>query len=78
MPSVYVVPVYVELPEGFERAIATLEAVLQRAGYRFNTGVPFAGTLDQARLRGVGSTQAASDTGGDELSVSPRHRIFLS
>jgi hypothetical protein len=49
MPSVFVVPVYVEVPDGFERAIATLEAVLQRAGYRFYTGAPLFETLDDTK-----------------------------
>lgn len=47
MPGVFVVPVYVEVPDGFERAIATLEGILQRAGYRFYTGEPLFETLEQ-------------------------------
>src|SRR5438034_10945969 len=37
MPSVLVVPVYVEVPDGFERAVTALEAHLRRAGYAFYT-----------------------------------------
>ena len=79
MPSVFVVPLYVEMPEGFERAITTLEGVLQRAGYRFHTGAPLAATLDETKrmLRDVGQMQVAAAASGDELSVPPRHRIVL-
>ena len=79
MPSVCVVPVYVEVPDGFERAIATLEGILERSGYRFHTGTPFAGTLDEARptLEETGRIRAGADTTCDELSAPPRHRIFL-
>lgn len=48
MPGVFVVPVYVELPEGFDRAIDTLESHLRRAGYAFYTGEPLRKTLDEA------------------------------
>jgi hypothetical protein len=47
MPNVVVVPVFVEVPDGFERAIDTLESHLRRAGYSFYTGKPFHGTLDE-------------------------------
>ena len=48
MPGVFVVPVYVELPEGFDRAIDTLESHLRRAGYAFYTGEPLRKSLDEA------------------------------
>lgn len=48
MPDVFVVPVYVELPDGFDRAIDTLESHLRRAGYAFYTGEPVRKTLDEA------------------------------
>lgn len=47
MPSVFVVPVYVEVPEGFERAVFVLESHLRRAGYAFRMGEPQACSLDQ-------------------------------
>lgn len=50
MPSVSVVPVYVEVPDGFERAVITLEDVLRRAGYRFYIGTPLAVTLEEIEM----------------------------
>ncbi len=49
MPSVFVVPVYVEVQGGFERAVDTLELYLQRAGYLFHTGEPLPETLEQTK-----------------------------
>ena len=40
MPSVLVVPIYVEIPSGIERAVMALESHLRRAGYVFHTGEP--------------------------------------
>ena len=40
MPSVLVVPVYVEIPSGIDRAVMALESHLRRAGYVFRTGEP--------------------------------------
>jgi len=40
MAKSFVIPVYVELPCGFERAIDALESYLRRAGYAFHTGQP--------------------------------------
>jgi hypothetical protein len=40
MPSVLVVPIYVEIPSGIERAVMALESHLRRAGYVFRTGEP--------------------------------------
>lgn len=49
MPSVYVVPVYVEVSAGFDRAVDTLESYLRRAGYIFCTGEPLPETLDDTK-----------------------------
>ena len=51
MPSVFVVPVYVEVPCGFERAIPTLESYLRRAGYVFHTGEPMAENVEATKQR---------------------------
>lgn len=94
MPSVCVIAVYVEVPDGFERAITTLESVLGKAGYRFHTAAPVIGTLDQTRhvladieashmeacaLFGR-SDEDARKAEGDaiERPVAPRHRILLA
>ena len=53
MPSVLVVPVYVEVPDGFERAISALELHLRRAGYVFCSGEPLPVTLEEIRGRAV-------------------------
>jgi hypothetical protein len=65
MPGVFVVPVYVEVPDGFERAVSTLESILQRAGYRFCTGEPSFETLDdtkQALVEGTKTYRPADGT----------------
>jgi hypothetical protein len=49
MPSVFVVPVYVEVPGGFERSIIALEAHLRRAGYVFHIGDPLFETLEETK-----------------------------
>ena len=49
MPSVFVVPVYVEVPAGFERAIDALEFHLRQAGYAFHTGEILCKTLDDVK-----------------------------
>lgn len=49
MPSVFVVPVYVEVPSGFERSIIALESHLRRAGYVFHTGDPLFETLEETK-----------------------------
>ena len=51
MPSTFVVPVYVEVPSGFERAVIALESYLRRAGYAFCTGQPLAEDLEATKLR---------------------------
>lgn len=40
-----VVPVYIEVPQGFDRAVDTLESHLRRAGYIFHIGQPHRETL---------------------------------
>lgn len=49
MPSVFVVPVYVEVPSGFDRSIMALESHLRRAGYLFHTGEPLFETLEETK-----------------------------
>ena len=49
MPSVLVVPVYVEVPGGFERSVMALESHLRRAGYVFHTCDPLFETLEQTK-----------------------------
>lgn len=49
MPSVFVVPVYVEVPGGFERSVMALESHLRRAGYVFHTGDPLFETLEETK-----------------------------
>jgi hypothetical protein len=49
MPSVLVVPVYVEVPAGFARAVDTLEFHLRQAGYAFHTGEPQRETLEETK-----------------------------
>lgn len=49
MPSVVVVPVYVEVSGGFERAVDTLESYLRHAGYIFHTGEPVAESLEDTK-----------------------------
>jgi len=63
MPSVLVVPVYVEVPDGFERAVTALEAHLRRAGYAFYTGEPLPVTLEETK-RTMLARQTAGAGGG--------------
>ncbi len=49
MPSVFVVPVYVEVPSGFERSVIALESHLRRAGYVFHIGDPLIETLEETK-----------------------------
>lgn len=49
MPSVFVVPVYVEVPGGFDRSVMALEEHLRRAGYLFHTGEPLFETLEETK-----------------------------
>jgi hypothetical protein len=63
MPSVLVVPVYVEIPDGVERAVMALEAHLRRAGYIFQTGEPFPETLEKGETMPLedGCASASAD-----------------
>ena len=61
MPSVFVVPVYVEVPSGFERSVMALESHLRRAGYVFHTGEPLFETLEETKKSLVQSGRDASD-----------------
>jgi hypothetical protein len=71
MPSVFVVPVYVEVPDGFERAISTLESILQRAGYRFHTGEPLFETLDDTKQSlADNSTSSEAEDGTVRAGIS--------
>ncbi len=49
MPTVFVVPVYVEVPSGFERSVIALESHLRRAGYVFHVGDPLFETLEETK-----------------------------
>jgi hypothetical protein len=59
MPSVFVVPVYVEVPAGFERAVDALEFHLRQAGYAFHTGEPRRETLEEIKKSLSQETQEA-------------------
>jgi hypothetical protein len=63
MPRVFVVPVYVEVPDGFERAVATLESHLRRAGYAFYTGEPLPVTLEETRRRTLARQPTGTNSG---------------
>jgi len=71
MPSVFVVPVYVEVPSGFERSIIALESHLRRAGYVFHTGDPLFETLEETKkslAQGEPIEMAAESVVGSEVS----------
>jgi len=70
MPSVCIVPVYVEVPSGFERAVATLESHLRRAGYNFRTGKPMLGTLEETETQLKRKLQTRDD-GQIRARISP-------
>jgi hypothetical protein len=65
MPSVFVVPVYVEVPSGFERSVMALESHLRRAGYVFHTGDPLFETLEETKKSLSRGDSAAG--AGDEI-----------
>jgi len=71
MPSVVVVPVYIEVSSGFERAVDTLESYLRRAGYAFHTGKPMTEDLEEIKTRlGEHIQEAANENpGGRALST---------
>jgi len=62
VPSVLVVPVYVEISAAFERSLPTLEQILRRAGYAFCVGEPMSATIDTVvkTLRNSESTYGGS------------------
>jgi hypothetical protein len=64
MPRVLVVPVYVEIPDGVERAVMALEAHLRRAGYVFQTGEPFPETLGKTKTPHLEDVCASSSVDG--------------
>ncbi|HET9375955.1 MAG TPA: hypothetical protein VFO40_13350 [Chthoniobacterales bacterium] len=63
MPGVLVVPLYVEIPDGFERAVATLESHLRRAGYAFYMGEPLPVTLEETKRNMVARQTAVAHSG---------------
>ena len=71
MPNVVVVPVYVEIPSGFERAVAALESHLRRAGYAFHTGEPLLETLEETRGVRLHDKLDANDNGQIRAGISP-------
>ena len=71
MPSVFVVPVYVEVSAGFERAVDTLESHLRRAGYIFHTGEPLPETLDDTKRTLEEKGDSKGGNGGIRTELSP-------
>jgi hypothetical protein len=71
MPSVFVVPVYVEVPQGFERAIATLESHLRRAGYAFCMGAALPVTLEETKQALLTPGERAPAYGEIGAGISP-------
>ncbi len=71
LPSVFVVPVYVEVSGGFERAVDTLELYLQRAGYLFHTGAPLPVTLEETKRALENERASRGDDGGTRAELSP-------
>jgi hypothetical protein len=71
LPSVFVVPVYVEVSGGFERAVDTLEWYLQRAGYLFHTGEPLPETLEETKRALENRRARRGDDGGIGAELSP-------
>jgi hypothetical protein len=65
MPSVLVVPVYVEVPGGFERSVMALESHLRRAGYVFHTGDPLRETLEETKKALARAESASAARDGD-------------
>ena len=66
MPSVFVVPVYVEVPSGFERSVMALESLLRRAGYVFHTGDPLFETLEETK-KSLSRSDSAAGSSTDEV-----------
>ena len=71
LPSVFVVPVYVEVSGGFERAVDTLELYLRRAGYLFHTGEPLSLTLEETKRALENGREDQGDDGGFRAELSP-------
>lgn len=73
MPSVFVVPVYVEVPGGFERSVMALEDHLRRAGYLFHVGDPLFETLDETKksLALTASVEVANEPDLEDSATSP-------
>lgn len=71
LPSVFVVPVYVEVSAGFERAVDTLELYLQRAGYLFHTGEPLPKTLEETKRALESERGHRGDDGRIRAELSP-------
>jgi hypothetical protein len=71
MADVLIVPVYVEVPSGFERAIDTLESHLRRAGYVFSTGQPRLEKLEEAKGARLEVEVDASDYGRVGTGLHP-------
>ena len=69
MPNVLVVPVYVEVPSGFERSVMALESHLRRAGYVFHTGDPLFETLEDTKKS---LSQNGHSAGGSDREISER------
>jgi hypothetical protein len=70
LPSVFVVPVYVEVSAGFERAVDTLESHLRRAGYLFHTGEPLPETLEETKRALENGRGSRGDHGGIRAELS--------
>jgi hypothetical protein len=70
LPSVFVVPVYVEVSSGFERAVDTLESHLRRAGYLFHTGQPLPETLEETKRALENGRERRGDDGGIRAEFS--------
>jgi hypothetical protein len=78
MPNVLVVPVYVEVPSGFERSVMALESHLRRAGYVFHTGDPLFETLEDTKKSlsqngqcARGSDREIQSQTDDDLTTGP-------
>jgi len=71
LPSVFVVPVYIEVSGGFERAVDTLELYLRHAGYLFHTGEPLPETLEETKRALENERVRRGDDGGIGAELSP-------
>ncbi len=76
MPSVLVVPVYVEVPDGFERAVTALEAHLRRAGYAFYTGEPLPVTLEETKRTMLARQTAGATRPKADSAVSTANQVL--